>query len=386
MEGSPFIFDKPVTGKNFIGRKSDVTILSNMLAQGENIAIWEPAKTGKESLLLQTFYSMRLNARKFQTVRCSLLSVRTVADFCLKLGSVLVGSICSTPDEMAGAAVKYLRNTHFVFDPALYINRRQVLSLNWDIDDDDIRAILTLPYRIAEDKGEPIYVVLDEFQNIMLCEGGEHLCDLLYEIFGNLAGDRRLLAGYIFSGSEVNAMKDIFEVRRLFYRRVEHIRISTIEPREIIDHVSRGFLASGKVIDRDLLAGACKLFKGNIWYINHFAYICDSLTKGYIMERSLSDAMDTLISVHEPRFVAMMNGLTTFQVCLLRAIMDGHTRFSGADVIARYCLNSSANVRRLKDALCRKEIVTFDEHDEPVVLDPLFEWWARRYFFEIPGE
>ena len=66
--------------------------------------------------------------------------------------------------------------------------------------------------------------------------------------------------------------------------------------------------------------------------------------------------------------------------------MDGHTRFSSAEVISRYNLNSSANVRRLKDALCRKEIVTFDEHDEPVILDPLFEWWARKYFFEIPGE
>ena len=386
MEGSPFIFDKPVTGKNFIGRKSDVTILSNMLVQGENIAVWEPAKSGKESLLLQTFYSIRLSGRKFQTVRCSLLNTRTVADFCIRLGGALLTGISNTPDDLANAAVKYLRGTHFVFDPALYINRGQVLSLNWDIDDVDIRAILSLPYRISEDREEARYVVLEEFQNIMLCEGGEHLCSLLYGIFEGLPSDKRLLASYLFVGSEVNAMKDIFEVRRLFYRRVEHLPLSALETKEIIDHVSRGFLTSGKVIDRDLLMGACKLFKGNIWYINHFAYICDSISKGYIMEHALTDALDVLVAVHEPRFVAMMNGLTTFQVCLLRAIMDGHTRFSSAEVISRYNLNSSANVRRLKDALCRKEIVTFDEHDEPVILDPLFEWWARKYFFEIPGE
>ena len=32
---SPFIYDKFVTGKNFIGRKSDCTILGNLISQHE---------------------------------------------------------------------------------------------------------------------------------------------------------------------------------------------------------------------------------------------------------------------------------------------------------------------------------------------------------------
>ena len=35
------------------------------------------------------------------------------------------------------------------------------------------------------------------------------------------------------------------------------------------------------------------------------------------------------------------------------------------------------------DALMKKEIVTFDEKDEPTLLDPLFEYWVRKYFFEM---
>ena len=134
------------------------------------------------------------------------------------------------------------------------------------------------------------------------------------------------------------------------------------------------------------MLGVCKVFKGNIWYIQHFASICDSLSKGYMMEPVLVEALDTLISIHEPRFQAIMNDLTTYQVCLLRAILDGYTKFSSSEVIQRYNLNSSANVRRLKDALCKKEIVTFDEKDEPHILDPLFEHWVRKFFFEIKGE
>lgn len=151
--------------------------------------------------------------------------------------------------------------------------------------------------------------------------------------------------------------------------------------KDIIDHAVKGFLASGKVVDRDLLLGASKLFRSNMWYINHFCAISDSLSKGYIMEPILMEALNTLVSIHEPRFRAMMNDMTTFQLCLFKAILDGHTKFSSTEVINKYNLSSSANVRRLKDALCKKEIITFDESDNPVILDPLFEYWAGKYFF-----
>ncbi len=88
-------------------------------------------------------------------------------------------------------------------------------------------------------------------------------------------------------------------------------------------------------------------------------------------------------AIHEPRFVATMNDLTTFQVSMLRAILDGHSKFTSSEVIESYGLNSSANVRRLRDALCKKEVVFFNEGGKAQVLDPLFEYWARRFYFKM---
>ena len=176
-------------------------------------------------------------------------------------------------------------------------------------------------------------------------------------------------------------MHEIFGTKKYFFRQAERVKIGEIDTREIIDHVIRGLLASGKVIDRDLLLGVCKLFRNNICYINHFSAICDSLTKGYIMEPILNEALSTIVSIHEPRFIATMEDLTTFQVSLLRAVLDGQTKFTSSDVIEQYALNSSANVRRLRDALCKKEIITFSDNGVPSVIDPLFEYWARRYYF-----
>ena len=32
----------------------------------------------------------------------------------------------------------------------------------------------------------------------------------------------------------------------------------------------------------------------------------------------------------------------------------------------------------------KKEILTFDAEDQPEFLDPLFEYWIKKYYFELP--
>ena len=97
----------------------------------------------------------------------------------------------------------------------------------------------------------------------------------------------------------------------------------------------------------------------------------------------MTDALGVILSIHEPKFISILDSLTDFQISLLKAVLEGVKKFSATDIIEKYSLNSSANVKRLKDALKKKEVITFDENDEPVVLDPLFEYWARKYYFSM---
>ena len=39
-----FVYDNHVTGKNFVGRKTECTVLSNLLEAGENVCIYETPK------------------------------------------------------------------------------------------------------------------------------------------------------------------------------------------------------------------------------------------------------------------------------------------------------------------------------------------------------
>lgn len=377
------MYSKYVTGKGNIGRKTEARAIANLLGQGENIVIYEAPKTGKTSLVQQAFFNMKSSGADFVSAGVSLLNIRTLRDLATRLGSEVLHAAYGSPQDYTPIVEALLPGTHFVFDPQRYADCGEILSLNWELDQDDLRAALSLPYRAARKCGRKIYVLLDEFQNIMLTEDGDRACRLMEEVFRELDAEDKAAASYIFTGSKVNAMHEIFGTKKYFFRQAERVKIGEIDTREIIDHVIRGLLASGKVIDRDLLLGVCKLFRNNICYINHFSAICDSLTKGYIMEPILNEALSTIVSIHEPRFIATMEDLTTFQVSLLRAVLDGQTKFTSSDVIEQYALNSSANVRRLKDALCKKEIITFSDNGVPSVIDPLFEYWARRYYFEM---
>lgn len=379
---SPFVYYRYVTGKNFLGRKDDCRILGNLLLQGEHVAIYESPKSGKMSLIQQTLLNIRVTGMQFVVGQFNLLNVRTIASFLQRYGSTAIRTVASTPEEYVSIVAEYLKDTHFVFDQDRYSADDEILSLNWDIDDNDIAAILRLPFLLSSDRNVKIIMIIDEFQNVEYTEDGERILKAMEKLFSEMRSAGKTDCVFLLCGSMVNAMKHIFEEKHYFYRQVEHLSLRKIDEREIIEYIHRGFMLSGKEIDRSLLHGTCQLFRCNMWYINHFISICDSLSKGYIVESTLIEALNIILSIHEPRFMAMMAGLTSFQVNMLRAIVDGNVRFSAADVIRNYGLNSSANVKRVREALVKKEIVTFNDKEEPLIMDPLFEYWVTKYYFE----
>ena len=375
----PFVYDKYVTGKNFVGRKADCVILGNLLSAGEHVVLYEPPKSGKMSVIQQTLYNMRALGKQFSVVRVNMFNVRTIEQFLIRFGTSVIRPMYSTSEEYSSVIARYLEGTHFVFDKERFAASDEVVSLNWSVDANDMEAMMRLPFRIAEEKGQTSYVILEEFQNLMMDKNYEDMFKALEKVFA----EKNPAATFIITGSQVNAMKYIFAEKKYFYRQIEYLPLQRVDNMEISEHIVKGFMISGKVLDRELASGAVELFRGQMWYLNHFTSICDNLTRGYINEGILMEALKILISIHEPRFMAIVNDLTDHQLSLLRAVLDGVVKFSASDVIEKYALNSSANVRRVKDALKKKEVITFNEKDEPIILDPLFEYWVSKKYFEI---
>ncbi len=381
---TPFIYDKYVTGRNFVGRKSECAILANLLRAGEHVSIYEPPKTGKMSLVHQTLYDLRNGGMQFMVAFVDMLNVRTLSDFLIKFGTAVMKSAGSTPEAYDSMVREHLDGTHFVFDRVRFITCDEVVSLNWNPDMNDVEKMMMLPQRLAEGRQLPYIVIFKEFHNLMNDDMYDDVFKLMERLMGVRDRSNPYPAAFVMTGAMVNAMKFIFEEKRYFYRQVNHVELGPVDEKEIIEHIVKGFLnGMGKSFDRNLAMGACELFRSNLWYMNHLAAICDSLSKGFVTESMMTEALNSMISVHEPRFVSIVNDLTDHQLSLLRAVLDGVVKFSASDVIEKYRLNSSANVRRVKDALKKKEVLTFNEKDEPVILDPLFEYWVEHIYFGI---
>ena len=381
-----FVYGKPVTGRYFIDRKGDCAALSNLLVAGENVAILGAPKTGKMSLLQQVLQEQKLAGKRFLVAETDLLPVRTREDFLLALGESVLRAFGSTPGEYTRAIRQFLPETHFVFDQRNYADHDHILSLSWDTDEKDVDAVLNLPFRLSLDRDTRLYLVFKNFDSVANVADWESLLRR-FEAVVREANSRLepSCCTVVFVGGRFNAMRELFVHRRFFHRQAELFTPSPIDDKYIIEYINKNMLARGKVIDKNLLFGVCKLFRCQMWYINHFCAVCDHLSKGYIMEPVMLEGLEALLGIHEPRFDAAMNDLTTFQVSLLRAIMEGNTRFSSSEVIRKYGLNSSANVKRLKDALVKKELVWFDDKDDPHVIDPLFEYWLSSRYFRLSG-
>ena len=379
---TPFVYDKYITGKYFLGRKKECSVMANLLAAREHVSLYEPPKTGKMSLIRQTLINMRSMGVQFVAPFVDMLSVRTLSDFLIAFGTSVLKASASTPEEYSRIVKTHLADTHFVFDHMRYSMDEELVSLNWTPDLNDVEKMMRLPVEIAKEKSVPYIMILNEFHNILNAPEGEKVLKILEAQFA--LREEPYTATFVMSGGMVNAMKYIFEEKRFFYRQANHIALSKVDEREIVEHIVKGFLnMTGKSFDRNLATGACELFQSNLWYVNHLAAICDALSKGFVTEAMMTEALNSMISVHEPRFISIVNDLTDHQLSLLRAVLDGVVKFSASDVIEKYHLNSSANVRRVKDALKKKEVLTFNEKDEPVILDPLFEYWVSTFYFKI---
>lgn len=377
MGGTAFIFDRYVTGKDFIGRSREVEMLKSLVFNGECVAVYDEPGTGKMSLIQQMFTKARLHGEDFILADVSFMRVRTMEDVLLAFAKGVMSACAASPAAMRAIVDKHLAGTHLVFDEERFESFGETVSSNWMLDEIDIQKVFELPSVLAAEKQTRIVVLVREFQTILFPSESYNILKIMEKIIER----RDLNCPFIFTGSHLNAMKEIFDVKRWFWHRVYRFHLEKIKGEDIAFFIRKGFQPQGKVIEDKLVVNTAEILRNNMRYVNQLFSIVDAIAKGFVNSNAIDAAIESLLSLHSPRFFSTVCSLTDFQLSLLKAVVDGETKFSTSSVIDRYRLNSSANVKRLKDALVKKEIVWFDDEDVPHVQDVLFEYWLRKVYF-----
>lgn len=341
---SAFTYNTLATGLNFLSRKRELHQLESLLSTGKNAVIYEPPKTGKSSLVEAAFSSMKKSGLKFRVAYMNLqraISADMLRDMFSEAYATATGNGIMFGDSNTGI----------------------------------LKTLSEIASQSMEDSGR-IILYIDEFQDIMKIEEWE---DILHEYEREWHNCPNV--SFLFSGSSVNSMKYIFEERKFYYNLFERVRLSPIEEKAVIDHIIKTFLRVGRVVEQRHGERIYEVADGHPWYIWQIANTCFNLTKGYLVDSIIEYAIDSVLSLHEVRFKEIINGLSHYQILLLKAIFEGKSRVNSSSVIEEYGLNSSANVHRLKEALTKKEVVIFDHQGNPEIIDPMFRLWLERNYF-----
>ena len=348
---SYFDWQRTAQGDKFISRADTVKHLAAQIKEKKFSTLYAAPGSGKKSVVERAFHSLKAAQYHVSVVTIDLFNITSEAALC-------------------AAYAEAFRK------PIEVYNRDALFPIRISFENISLQLAINLPNVVTNYTGENFVVYFKEFQNILKMDGGEKILKLMEKEI------EKHQVAYVVTGEQVNAMKDIFENHKFFYRINCNVPLATLDKRESMLYLRNGFLHSGKDLEEETGEALYLTAKGNPLIMNKLAAICDSLAIGYINKRILRSAVDYYFCDNEALYRSTMSNLTGNQVNFVRAVCDGAQKFSSSEVLKKYKLNSSANVFRLKEALAKKEIVTFDAEDRASVIDPMFENWLKERYFK----
>lgn len=352
MVNHPFSYDKIAAGSSIIGREAELAFMADLLEKGNrSLTLYGGPRSGKETLVTEALERLKRRNGNVIICRIDLFNIRTLEAF-------------------AQLWRESMRSC------ALEVNRHALLPFDIAIDEIPEQKIYDLPGIIAAESASPMVIWFKEFQNLLSTETDTFKLDQFDKIWSRQRG-----VSYIFTGSCINAMKGIFEDRKLFYGITRPLELLPPDRRTVCEYIRQTFLQIGRVIEMEEVMALHEISGGNMWYLKQLCSFCYAMPAGYINRNIVNQARDQLLAIHAPRFKSMTFDLTANQINLLHAIVDGVNKFTSSEMMERYHLNSSAGVARVKEALQRKEVITFDAEDNARLIDPLYEYWLRYYYF-----
>jgi AAA+ ATPase superfamily predicted ATPase len=372
---SPFEYNKYVSGAQFIGRSKEMAQLCNLIRERNNVLIYGPAKIGKKSLVYNSMELLRHDHKDITFCDINLFNIRCIEAFMLRFTNEVVSHFAATEAEWNAIMHRYIPSAPYMMDSTS--QQKQFTYTTKDLlSDAQIEEILMLPDKLAHEYGTHLIFYFRQFQDILLFDDPHRIFLLLEKVW-----KKHTCTNFIITGDRFNAMEEIFKEKKYFYHFAQHLELAPVDEKIFTEYIVKGFQKGGKVIHPEQAASIYNLVEGDPWYTQHLASICFNLTKGFVNEGIIKQAAEQLINLHDFEFHSIVYSLSKYQVRMIKAALEGVTKFTSADVLDKYKLNSSANVSRLKEALTKKEIINFNEKKPARFLDPLFKLWFTNCFF-----
>ncbi|MBE6274643.1 MAG: ATP-binding protein [Bacteroides sp.] len=369
-----FIYGVSVSGENFTDRVEETRRLTMDFENGVNVILISPRRMGKTSLVKKV--QSHVDNPKIRVVYMDIYDCRSEYDFYNKFATTILKETSGKMDLFLDNVKQFLTRLSpkisFSPDP----NMDYSVSLGITPENYAPEEILDLPERMASKMGIHIVVCIDEFQQV-----GEWTDSLTIQKRLRSVWQHQQNTSYCLFGSKKHLLTNLFQNRRMpFYHFGDTIYLKPISTDDWIPFICGKFAEKGKKISEEFVKQICTTVNNHSSYIQQLAWNVMVNTEQEVTDEIFQQAISELLAQSGPLFVQQIQGLTTYQMNLIRCLCQGiHKDFTSKGVLETYQLGSKSNISRLKKTLIEKEIIE-EEGDIITLADPVFEIWFKKEY------
>ena len=369
-----FIYGVSVSGENFTDRVEETRRLTMDFENGVNVILISPRRMGKTSLVKKV--QSHVDNPKIRVVYMDIYDCRSEYDFYNKFATTILKETSGKMDLFLDNVKLFLTRLSpkisFSPDP----NMDYSVSLGITPKNYAPEEILDLPERMASKMGIHIVVCIDEFQQV-----GEWTDSLTIQKRLRSVWQHQQNTSYCLFGSKKHLLTNLFQNRRMpFYHFGDTIYLKPISTDDWIPFICGKFAEKGKKISEEFVKQICTTVNNHSSYIQQLAWNVMVNTEQEVTDEIFQQAISELLAQSGPLFVQQIQGLTTYQMNLIRCLCQGiHKDFTSKGVLETYQLGSKSNISRLKKTLIEKEIIE-EEGDIITLADPVFEIWFKKEY------
>lgn len=369
-----FIYGVSVSGENFTDRVEETRRLTMDFENGVNVILISPRRMGKTSLVKKV--QSHVDNPKIRVVYMDIYDCRSEYDFYNKFATTILKETSGKMDLFLDNVKQFLTRLSpkisFSPDP----NMDYSVSLGITPKNYAPEEILDLPERMASKMGIHIVVCIDEFQQV-----GEWTDSLTIQKRLRSVWQHQQNTSYCLFGSKKHLLTNLFQNRRMpFYHFGDTIYLKPISTDDWIPFICGKFAEKGKKISEEFVKQICTTVNNHSSYIQQLAWNVMVNTEQEVTDEIFQQAISELLAQSGPLFIQQIQGLTTYQMNLIRCLCQGiHKDFTSKGVLETYQLGSKSNISRLKKTLIEKEIIE-EEGDIITLADPVFEIWFKKEY------
>ncbi len=365
VAANPFPFSAPVDVDAHIDRDEEVDRLLANSRSGNNSRLVAPRRYGKTSLLRRVVADARGSG--WAAVYVDFFGVVTLADVAERIERAYA-------EGLTGPTARWFAGLRRLLKPSVTLGGGP-LPLSGQVDLGPAAAPLlerlALPRKVHERWGTPVLVVFDEFQEVLTAQSNADAV-IRSEIQHSGAA-----ASYIFSGSHLGMMTELFtDRRRAFYAQAAAVPLPPLPPDVTAEFVADRFTRTDKDVG-DALDGLLALSAGHPQRTMLLAAALWQLTPaaGRADPALLVAAHERVLAELGPEFRTLWSLLPVTQRRVLTAVAAGERPYARPANRPR----TGGGTRAGLEALRGRGDLTEDAASRSGwrVVDPLLEAWVR---------